>query len=121
MTAAVWVQLAVGVATALVALFVMRSGLRTTTKVDEAARRTEWWRRTQWAIELVLSDEERRQTAGVLAVNQLMLSPLADQESDVKIAEAVMAVLLPGDVGQDDEIEVNPPPENELDQGDGPE
>ncbi len=81
MTAAVWVQLAVGVATALVALFVMRNGLRTTTKVDEAARRTEWWRRTQWAIELVLSDEERRQTAGVLAVNQLMLSPLADQDT----------------------------------------
>lgn len=120
MTAAVWVQLAVGVATALVALFVVRNGLRTTTKVDEAARRTEWWRRTQWAIELVLSDEERRRTAGVLAVKQLMLSPLADQDSDVKVAKAVMEGLILGNVGQDDEIEANPP-EYEVDQGGGPE
>ena len=77
-------------------------------KVDEAARRTEWWKRTQWAIELALSDHERRQEVGILALFELMDSPLADKDSDVPVVRGVMEALVP-DIELDDEIDVNPP------------
>jgi hypothetical protein len=102
-TPAVWVQLSIGILTIAVAFFVMRNGFRSTTKVDQAARRTEWWKRTQWAIDLALDPEERKQEVGVLAMNQLLYSELAEQD-DRDVANAVMAALvLEADVGPDDD------------------
>jgi hypothetical protein len=102
------VQLGIGVLTVVVAFFVMRNGFRSTTKVDQAARRTEWWRRTQWAIDLALDSEERRQEVGVLALNQLLDSELAQQD-DRDVANAVMAALvLEADIDPD---ELNGPDE----------
>lgn len=72
-------QLGIGILTVIVAFLVMRNGFRSTTKVDQAARRTEWWKRTQWAIDLALDGEERKQEVGVLALNQLLDSELAQQ------------------------------------------
>lgn len=101
-TPAVWVQLGIGVLTVVVAFFVMRNGFRSTTKVDQAARRTEWWKRTQWAIDLALDPEERKQEVGVLALNQLLDSELARQD-DRDVANAVMAALvLEADVDSDE-------------------
>jgi len=87
------VQLGIGILTVIVAFLVMRNGFRSTTKVDQAARRTEWWKRTQWAIDLALDGEERKQEVGVLALNQLLDSELAQQD-DRDVANAVMAALV---------------------------
>jgi uncharacterized protein HemX len=102
---AVLVQLAIGAATVAVAFLVMRNGFRSTTNVDQAARRTEWWKRAQWAIDLALDDDGRRQEVGVVALNELLESPLADQEADIAVGRAVMTALLP-EIDSDSDIEV---------------
>lgn len=93
MNAAVWVQLGVGLATIIVAFLVVRNGVRNTTAVDESARRAEWWKRTQWAIDLALSEEAKRQEVGIRALDELMRSPLA-QEADRVVARAAASALL---------------------------
>lgn len=93
-TPALWLQLGIGLLTVLVAGLVMWNGTRATTKVDQAARRTEWWKRTQWAVELALDPEERKQEVGILVLDELLDSELAE-EDDRNVANAVMSALVP--------------------------
>ncbi|ROS74346.1 hypothetical protein [Cellulomonas sp. PhB143] len=52
---------------------------RTLRQRDEADRRSEWWRRAQWAVDKSLSSEANVKEVGEAAMRMLIDSPLADK------------------------------------------
>ena len=43
---------------------------------DEKQARVEWWRRSEWAVELALSDDDATEATGIETLEALVLSPL---------------------------------------------
>ena len=111
MTPEVWVQLGIGILTVVVAYFAARSGATATTLHERAARREEWWRRTQWAVDQALDPQPRRQALGIRILDRLVDSELA-QEHDRELAVAALEEVLrsvPATVVEGDtHIEVTP-------------
>lgn len=68
--------LATGVA-ALVALVV---GIVTIAQKNRADRRDQWWKRTQWALDAALDDDENRAAVGLAALTYLGESRLAKKD-----------------------------------------
>lgn len=102
MTGADWVQLVVGVLAFVAALGSAIAAVKAAANAKAAAEgtakasaRDEWWRRTQWAIGMALSEKEKSAEVGVLALAELTNSPLADEEADLPIATAALASILP--------------------------
>lgn len=120
MTAQVWVQLSVGVLTVIVAYFAARSGARATSLQERAARREEWWRRTQWAIDQALHPQDRRQALGVRILDRLVDSELA-QEHDRELAVAALEEVqrsVPNSVtAGDTDIEIGSEPSEQRREG----
>ncbi|MET3922248.1 hypothetical protein [Arthrobacter sp. UYEF20] len=50
---------------------------RALTQKSEADNRSEWWKRTQWALDAVLSGDKKRGTVGLKVLGVLGESPLA--------------------------------------------
>lgn len=91
-----WVQLSVGAVTAMVAYIAARAGATSARLVNEAARREEWWRRTQWAIDLALDAVDERKALGIKVLAELLDSELASDD-DKAIGRVVLSQVL-GDI-----------------------
>ncbi|MGY2746618.1 hypothetical protein ACQCSU_01420 [Pseudarthrobacter sp. O4] len=50
---------------------------RALTQKSEADNRSEWWKRTQWALDAILSGDKKRGTVGLKVLGVLGESPLA--------------------------------------------
>lgn len=85
-----WLQPTVtGAATILVLL---GAGL-TIRQRNRADRKDQWWKRTQWAFDLLLTREEERQVLGLLVLAQQAAARVADTEDGTFIAEVVRPVV----------------------------
>ncbi len=58
-----------------------------------ADRKDQWWKRTQWAFDLLLTDEEDREVLGLLVLAQQAAAKAADTEDGAFIAEVVQPVV----------------------------
>lgn len=89
MSAAEWAPLATG----LVAAAALIVGVLTVRQKSIADRRSEWWKRVEWAVEQTLSDSEQRRIVGVEVLTQLVES---DQptEDEVRLIRALGALTL---------------------------
>jgi hypothetical protein len=83
------------IATGLVALVALTVGLFTVRQRREADRRDQWWKRAQWALDLVLepSEDEGKATVGFAMLERLADSDLARKE-ELLILEAAWQVWL---------------------------
>ena len=107
----VW-QLVLGCVTAVAsitaAILSWRAGRSAIDQRENQARREEWWRRFQWAIELALSDDEYRASIGTILLLEIAQSPLAS-EAEIRAARSALDVWLSRTV--DRELE---PPYTEI-------
>jgi len=98
-----WLQPAVpGVAAILVLL---GAGL-TIRQRYRADRKDQWWKRTQWAFELLFTSDEDREVLGLMVLEQQAAAKAADKEDSAFIAEVVQPVV---DAIRFDDTEVVPP------------
>lgn len=91
MTLPTWVQYvdALGPLLALIAgLTAAAIAYRTYRHRRTQDRKEEWWRRTQWASDHAMSDDELRRTVGITVLAQQAASALADTE-DQQVLDAV--------------------------------
>lgn len=105
-SAELWIQLVIGAVTAGIAYIAARAGAASARQSNEASRREEWWRRTQWAIDLALDADDTRKAVGVTALAELLASPLAT-EDDLAIGRSVLGQMLddvPPIPGEDIEV-----------------
>lgn len=82
------------------------AGHQSTGQRERQGRREEWWRRFQWAIELAMSDSERKSQVGVALLDALANSSLATAD-EVAATSAVndpivRRSLTPSDQQEDD-------------------
>ncbi len=74
-------QIVLGIITAVAALLAAalswRAGTVSTRQREEQARREEWWRRFQWATDLLVSPDGRRTRVGLALLTALADSTLA--------------------------------------------
>lgn len=89
MTAAEWAPLATG----LVAAVALIVGVLTVRQKSIADRRSEWWKRVEWAIEQTLSDTEPRRIVGVEVLTQLLESDQPTKD-EVRLIRALGALTL---------------------------
>lgn len=87
---------AVTLLAALVAGGIAYASLRQRRRADAKA---EWWRRTQWAFDQILTDDVDRQDVGVAALDRLGTSELATRE-DLDLLQAGWDAVL-ADVPED--------------------
>lgn len=83
--------LATGVA-ALVALVV---GIVTIAQKNRADRRDQWWKRTQWALDAALDDDENRAAVGLAALTYLGERRLAKKDESALLEVAWRPILQP--------------------------
>ncbi len=84
-TPAVWVQLGVGVATVLATIVV--TGL-SALLVNRSGKRSEWWRRTEWAMSFAaVTDDDRRQV-GIRILAKQTRSALVNHDEQSLAMEA---------------------------------
>lgn len=100
------------IATAGSAGVVLLAAAITVRQRNRADRKDQWWKRTQWAMDLTLSDDEEAQVLGLAVLEQQIGSRLADDE-DVKLLEVpILGIALPdrsaGDQDGDDLSEPSP-------------
>lgn len=83
------------IATGMAALVALTVGLFTLRQRQEADRRDQWWKRAQWALDLVLepSEDEGKATVGFAVLERLADSDLARKE-ELLILEAAWQVWL---------------------------
>ncbi len=83
------------VATGVAALVALAVGLVTVRQRREADRRDQWWKRAQWALDLVLSpsESEPRAAVGFAVLERLAMSDLARRE-ELLVLEAAWQVWL---------------------------
>lgn len=94
MSAAEWAPLATG----LVAAVALVVGVLTVRQKSIADRRSEWWRRVQWAVEQTLSEEDQRRVVGIKVLAQLIDSeqPTKDEVRLIRaLGELIVAETLP--------------------------
>lgn len=83
------------VATAGSAIVVLVAAGITVRQKNRSDRKDQWWKRTQWAMDLTLGDDEEARVLGFAVLEQQIESTLADQE-DVKLLELpILGVALP--------------------------
>lgn len=71
-----------------------------------ADAKAEWWRRTQWALEQLLSDDPQRANVGTSMLNVLVASDLATEEELDLLRSAWDDVLSPVIDDVTDDVEV---------------
>lgn len=114
-----WPQLVVGglafiaaTVSSVAAWRAVRANKDASTAALDANRQTdardEWWRRTQWAIDMAIDDNPQRSEIGNRALAELSRSPLADLTTDVPIITAVMEVLVEAAEPSPTNIELDP-------------
>lgn len=81
-----WLQPAV---TGLAALLVLAGAAVTVRQRHRADRKEQWWVRTQWALELLLTGEQDREVLGLQVLSQQALATAADGEDAQFIADVV--------------------------------
>ena len=79
-----WLQPAV---TGAAAIFVLLGAGLTIRQRYRADRKDQWWKRTQWAFELLLTGEEDREVLGLLVLAQQAAAKAADTEDGAFIAD----------------------------------
>lgn len=91
------------IATALAALVALSVGIATVRQRRDADRRDQWWKRTQWALDLCLNSEEDDAQAAIgFAVLQVLAgSPMGHLE-EIRVIEAAWKVWLVPEPGEDD-------------------
>ncbi len=85
-----WLQPAVTGAAAILVLLGAGLTIRQRYRAD---RKDQWWKRTQWAFELLLTGEEDREVLGLLVLAQQAAAKAADTEDGAFIAEVVQPVV----------------------------
>ena len=84
------------VATVASALLVLAAALLTVRQRDRADRKDQWWKRTQWALDLVLTGDEHARVLGMSVLQQQVESTLADEEDlELLAAPALWSIDLP--------------------------
>jgi len=78
------------VATVASALVVLVAALLTVRQRDRADRKDQWWKRTQWALDLVLTGDEHSRVLGFSVLQQQVESGLADDEDLELLAAPVL-------------------------------
>ena len=81
-----WLQPAV---TAVAAVLVLLGAAITVRQRYRADRKDQWWKRTQWALELMLDRDEDRQLLGLQVLDQQTGARVADGEDRRFIVEVV--------------------------------
>lgn len=89
MSAAEWAPLATG----LVAAVALIVGVLTVRQKSIADRRSEWWKRVEWAVEQTLSESEQRRIVGVEVLTQLVDSDQPTKD-EVRLIRALGALTL---------------------------
>ncbi len=85
-----WLQPAVTGAAAILVLLGAGLTIRQRYRAD---RKDQWWKRTQWAFDLLLTSEEDREVLGLLVLAQQAAAKAADTEDGAFIAEVVQPVV----------------------------
>jgi len=85
-----WLQPAVTGAAAILVLLGAGLTIRQRYRAD---RKDQWWKRTQWAFDLLLTGEEEREVLGLLVLAQQAAAKAADTEDGAFIAEVVHPVV----------------------------
>jgi len=99
-----WLQPAVTGAAAILVLLGAGLTIRQRYRAD---RKDQWWKRTQWAFELLLAGDEDREVLGLMVLEQQAAAKAADKEDSAFIAEVVQPVV--DAYMQTDDTEVVPP------------
>ncbi len=99
-----WLQPAVTGAAAILVLLGAGVTIRQRYRAD---RKDQWWKRTQWAFELLLTSDEDREVLGLMVLEQQAAAKAADKEDSAFIAEIVHPVV--DAYMQTDDTEVVPP------------
>lgn len=82
-----WLQPAVTAAAAAVVLLGAAITVRQRYRAD---RKDQWWKRTQWALELMLDSDEDRQVLGLQVLDQQTGARVADGEDQRFVVEVVL-------------------------------
>lgn len=90
-----WLQPTV---TAVAALVVLTGAVVTVLQRRRADRKEQWWKRTQWALDPVRSDDDYSQVLGANVLAQQARSRDADREDARLLREAVEPLV---DTGQE--------------------
>jgi len=85
-----WLQPAVTGAAAILVLLGAGLTIRQRYRAD---RKDQWWKRTQWAFDLLLTGDEDREVIGLLVLAQQAAAKAADTEDGAFIAEVVQPVV----------------------------
>jgi len=99
-----WLQPAV---TGGAAIFVLLGAGLTIRQRSRADRKDQWWKRTQWAFDLLLTREEDHQVLGLQVLAQQASAKAADKEDGAFIAEVVTPLV--DEYLQKNDTEVDPP------------
>jgi hypothetical protein len=93
------------IATATAAIVALVVGTITIHQRTWADRREHWWKRAQWSLELVMSNDPLEQRVGVNALNYLSKSELTKQDEALMLSAAIDAFMEEKDseIGGDDE------------------
>ncbi|MFF2319058.1 hypothetical protein ACFVTE_22650 [Arthrobacter sp. NPDC058097] len=75
-----WLRYAAAFAPLLAAVIAAWIAWRTLTQRREADRRDQWWKRTQWAIDLAMDRDFSRAVVGLVALKHLAASDLCTDE-----------------------------------------
>jgi hypothetical protein len=75
-----WLRYAVAFAPLLAAIIAAWIAWRTLAQRREADRRDQWWKRTQWAIDLAMDRDFSRAVVGLVALKHLAASDLCTEE-----------------------------------------
>jgi hypothetical protein len=75
-----WLRYAVAFAPLLAAVIAALIAWRTLAQRREADRRDQWWKRTQWAIDLAMEPDFSRAVVGLVALKHLAASDLCTDE-----------------------------------------
>ena len=82
-----WLQ---PVVTGLGALLVLLAALLTVRQRYRADRRDQWWKRTQWSLELLLTQEDDATVLGLNLLTQQVRARLADAEDTALVLEVLL-------------------------------
>ncbi len=95
-----WLQPTV---TAAAALVVLTGAVVAVLQRRRADRKEQWWKRTQWALDLVRSDDDYSQVLGANVLAQQARSRDADREDARLLREAVEPLVDTAEEGADTE------------------
>ena len=71
------------------AALVLAAAAATVRQRDRADRKEQWWKRTQWALELVLRPDQDAQVLGLEVLAQQIRAKVADREDAAVVADVL--------------------------------